>query len=331
MIALAAEWDRIRRSGQGDGRLEVPSRATGVSTGYGEVRLATGPQGEARLLVPVARPGRGRMPPGNQSLLVSYASYRNGSQVEHFIDLMLRDARLAGVFADLAEEILSRIGVGTPPDTAVKGTIDDFRKLLAAGPIGEVPANKIAGLIGELLVLDQLCAHDPAMVDAWVGPTGQRHDFRRGALAIETKTSMRSDATKIAVHGGEQLQAPLGSALFLAHIRAERADKGDLTVASIFSRIVGRGADEVLLEDRLHAVGCRAPDAEEWNEIAFSLEGFDIYAVNKNFPRIIPEIFPAGVLPPGISNLDYMVDLFHARDCKLPEVETTELLRGFCL
>ena len=126
---IEREWAEIRNSGQGDGILEVPSRTTGVTTGYGEVRLAIGPLGEPRLLIPVGRPAGGTTA-ASHNLYLARSSFRSGGKLEHFIDIILRNPHLGRVFSDLVEEILKRLKSGEGPETAVHGTIQDFRSLL---------------------------------------------------------------------------------------------------------------------------------------------------------------------------------------------------------
>ncbi|WP_417285891.1 PD-(D/E)XK motif protein [Cobetia marina] len=328
-LELALEWDLIRKSGKGDGILEIPSRPTDVSTGFGMVRIATGPVGEPRLLIPIGRPGKETISADNCNLKVGRAFYRSGGKGIHFLDLILKEPHLANVFAELAEEILKRIETGDAPETAVQGTIEDFRKLLAITPRTEVSPGELAGLIGELVILERLSADNPEAVSAWMGPLGQRHDFRHGPLALEVKTSTRADASRVQIHGSEQLLEPEGAELFLAHLRIERTDRGNLSIASLRKRIIELGADEPTLDKRLSAMGCREPQGDDWNAMTFSFEGMDFYAVTGGFPRIVSSSFPDDELPGGIVSLEYGIDLSHAREYRLNDVTSREMLRRF--
>ncbi|TVU71874.1 PD-(D/E)XK motif protein [Cobetia crustatorum] len=330
-LELAREWDLIRKSGKGDGILEVPSRPTEVSTGFGMVRAATGPAGEPRLLIPIGRPGKGNISAGNCNLTVGHAFYRSGGQGLHFLDLILKESRLANVFADLAEEILKRIEAGEAPETAVQGTIEDFRKLLAITPRTEIPLSELAGLIGELMILERLSAENPNAVSSWTGPLSQRHDFRRGDFALEVKTSTRADASRVQIHGSDQLLPPTGAELFLAHVRIEQTGRGDLTVAGLRQRIIELGVNETTLDIRLSAMGCREPQDEDWNGTAFSLEGMDIYTVREGFPRIVSSSFPGAAFPSGIVSLEYGIDLSHASEYRLNDTASRDIIRRFAL
>lgn len=326
---LEREWSEIRASGQGDGILEVPSRATTVTTGYGQVRIAIGPQGEPRLLVPVGRPASGSTTAGSRSLFLSRSSFRSAGKLEHFIDITLRNPRLTRVFTELVEEILKRLENGEGPEKAVHGTIQDFRNLLARTPEGEIPLTKLGGLIGELVILERLTAMRPEALDGWTGPIGQRHDFRRRGIALEVKTSLRSDAARVTIHGPEQLLPPSDGRLILAHVRLEPVDGGAISVARLHHAIIEHGTDELVLDERLAELGCSDPNAEEWNATHFALEGIDFYAVLPGFPSVTSESFPGGVLPLGVVTLTYEIDLSTARGYLLDLARSDAALSEF--
>ena len=326
---LERDWAEIRASGQGDGVLDVPSRATTVTTGYGQVRIAIGSAGEPRLLVPVGRPAPGTSNAGSHSLSLTRSSFRVAGKLEHFIDITLRNLLLTRVFSELVEEILKRLDSGTGPQAAVHGTIEDFRSLLARTPENEVPLTKLLGLVGELVVLETLTARLPSAVMSWNGPDAQRHDFRRRNIAIEVKTSLRSDASRVIIHGSEQMLPPSDGRLYLAHVRIEPVDAGPLSVAKLRRKIIEHGADEIVLDEQLAELGCRHPDADEWNAVGFALEGIGIYTVTPGFPSITPLSFRERTVPLGVAGLTYEIDLAIARPYLLDQPRADALLLEF--
>lgn len=318
MIKRAIErWKRLKAAGSGDGVIEVPSIDSGVATGFGMARYAIGAEGQPRLLVPVG----GRASPygltSTSKLLVTTSIYNVSGKGTLFIDVMCLDRALDIVFAELAEEILRRINEGLSPAKSVTASIDDFRELLKEKPREIVPENKIQGLIGELEVMRRLVAHNPFATKTWTGPFELRHDFRRGVHAVEVKTSGRSDATRVRIHGVDQLAPPSGGSLHLVHVRLERVENGQLSVGSVFDRILGLGADREALEKGLEAQGCLNPHGEEWNGLSFDLEGLTVYRVSKGFPRITGSSFAGGGVPEGVSALEYQIDLSHAKAFEL--------------
>lgn len=321
-------WKRLAGAGEGDGLLEVPSIESGVSSGYGQVRYAIGPNNEPRLLVPVGDAHDVPRLSSTPKLGLMVSRFNTGGKWIHYIDLMGRDRALDTVFADMSEEILRRISEGNPPGSAVSGTIEDFRNLLREASAKEACDNAILGLIGELHVLKMLCGISPYAVSSWVAPYEARHDFRSHLSALEVKSSGRSDARKVSIHGMEQLCPPAGGSIVLVHCRFERV-AGGMTVKSLCRDIIEAGGSETELTKGLASMDCDSPDSEAWNRISFSLQGMSSYRVEKGFPRIVGIDYPGGSFPEGIVSLEYEIDLSHASRFQMPEAEFRSFLEGF--
>ena len=236
-----------------------------------------------------------------------------------YIDVMNLDRALDAVFAEVAVEILRRIREGSAPVTAVGGTLQEFKELLRDGVGADVSDSKVIGLIGELLVLQSLCARTPHAVEAWTGPLDQRHDFRRSEMALEVKTSSRADATTVGITSIEQLTAPAGGSLVLVHVRIERAQSGSLSVSNLARALKEAGVDTGEIARRLASLGCESSDAAAWNRVQYELEGIAGYRVLEGFPRINAALFAEGRLPDGIRSVSYIVDLQAAQNFKLDE------------
>lgn len=322
-------WNELRDAGKGDGRLEVPSRTTAVGTGYGKVRMALGEQGEPRLLVPCGISEMGKQFLNTEALRIWTTRFSLNGSSSSFIDLQCLDQKLDAVFGDLVSELLSRLEAGNPPGEAVSSTVEDFRALLVSSSRDDVTREKLLGLVGELHVLERLVkVHGSGILKAWVGPHEQRHDFRVGTQAIEVKTSARSDATHITVHGIDQLSPPKGGALLLVHLSLEETEGGNLTVAKLFDKLVKDGVDSVLLLDQLHSAGCDDPHDKVWNRSGFNVEGEQSWEVTTGFPRLTEAELARGELPNGIDLLRYTVDLAAAENYRLPSDSYIAWLEG---
>ena len=321
-------WRRLRTSGVAETALEIPSLSTGIETGYGPVRFALGPEGQPRLLVPCGPGTTMTANRPNGKLSVTLSRLTHASRATMFIDITSIDRGLDPVFAEIADEIVHRIGNSTPPIVAVEGTIADFRELLREAGDQSIADSKIYGLIGELVVLRNLVQTTPAAVEAWTGPYDQRHDFRRRENALEVKTSSRADATKVSISSCEQLSEPSGGSLTLVHVRVERADKGDLFVAGLVSDILGYGVPKTALEKGLAAVGCLDSSSPDWNRIHCNLEGLTAYRVGPGFPRITSAQFPMGQLPDGIDSIVYTIDLRAAQPFLMQDEDRDAAFQG---
>lgn len=322
-------WGRLRSTGGGDGRLEVPSLSTQVETGYGPALYAVGPAGEPRLLVPF---GSGNPPKdlgSGPNLFAGISIFKIEGRSASFLDVMLSDQKLDNVFAELVGEILIRLRDGQAPAKAVSGTISDFRTLLLGQGRKDPSKSELMGLVGELAILNRLVDLKPGAIAAWTGPFGQRHDFRSGDHGMEVKTSGRADAGRLCINGFRQLQPPEGGTLFLAHVRLERADEGPLSVAGLCNSIIEAGAPRDSLMSALSEIGCDEPFDERWNSTRFSFEGLDMYRVEKGFPRLSPDEFLEGALPGGVVTVSYDIDLSHAREFLIAHDAITETFEGF--
>ena len=321
-------WKRLRNSGVAETSLEIPSLSSGVETGYGSVRFALGPEGQPRLLVPCGPGTTLTANHPNGKLSVTSSRLTHASRATMFIDIMCIDRGLDSVFAEIADEIIHRIGNGASPIGAVEGTITDFRELLREAEGQCVPDSKIYGLIGELVVLRVLAQITPMAVEAWTGPYDQRHDFRRRENALEVKTSSRADATTVSISSSEQLSEPTGGSLTLVHVKVERTDKGDLFVAGLVSDILAYGVPKAALERGLAALGCINPGSPDWNRIRCGMEGLTAYRVGPGFPRITAAQFVKGLIPDGIDSIVYSVDLRAAREFLMQDNDRDAAFRG---
>ena len=168
---------------------------------------------------------------------------------------------------------------------------------------------ELASLLAELMVLAEILERDPARsVGVWVGPTGARHDFRRGAEAIEVKSTLSHTAREAGINGIDQLEEPAGGSLTLAWYRLERAEDGPLSVFGLVDRLLAAGAPAGELYALLEQAGSPPALREAHDAVRFDLRECRFFAVEEDFPRIVPQSFPAGV-PEGVDDLRYRIAL----------------------
>lgn len=319
-------WGELKASGVGDGRLEIPSLAMEVDSGYGKVRYSLGENGERRLLIPVgkARPDKGFGETGSLKAHISRLSLAGNSQ--QFIDLTCTDPTLEQVFGELVDDIVTRIAAGTEPFAAVRGTLEDFRALLFPKRDNEVSSDALLGLLGELYVLSLLAERDAGAVDCWVGPKEQRHDFRTEARAIEVKTSRRTDTTHVTIHGIDQLLPPAGGRLVLIRVTLEPVPDGSIQLERLYRELLAAGVSRQALTDNLRAAGCENPLDPAWNVLAFSLERMNAWEVTEGFPQLTDGELKRGALEAGVSRIQYVVDLAAAEAHLMDKAQLTTWL-----
>lgn len=318
-------WQLLRQGGHESGGGSIPSVFAGVDADAGPVRLALGSRGEGRLLLPIGDAERVPPIPQTPTLRIRDETYLFGSQSWRFIDLTCLVTELDGVFGEVADEIMRRIVDGHGALKACMATLGEFRMLLV--PKSEGPGkHQIVGLVGELLLLDELAEVEPDACRMWRGPLGERHDFRAGTLAVEVKTSSRAANEVMRVTSIDQLLEPDGGELVLFRYTLEGSTGGQLSVGSLFASLVKRVSDPLQLRDLVTRAGCSDPGSEEWNGSTFSLEETRAYRVTSAFPRLVPTSLSAGSLATGVSAVEYDVDLSSAREALLDAQQRREFL-----
>lgn len=305
-------WLLVRAGDREATGLEVPAIPANLPTPAGDVRFAVGEHGEPRLLLPLKA---GESTPGSMeapALRIRISRFVLAGGSKRFLDLTCLEPDLEVVFAELADEILRRIGSGEGCVVAAMSTIEDFRALLLRASRAHVEARVIAGLVGELFVLNRLLDRSPSAWTAWCGPLGDRHDFRTGGHALEVKTTTKAGNAEVTVSSIEQMAEPTGGTLHLFYLTVEPASGGLLTVSALARAATAKADRTEGIRDGLTALGCSDMDAPEWNATAFRYEDQCLFEVSGGFPRLTPAMFPHGSLPAGVSGVSYRLDLLAA-------------------
>lgn len=303
---IQARWRSLRgRDAPGPAAFEVSSLT--IDTGHGPTALALSPLGQAQLLLPVASGGRRPAVDAPPALEITSAAMTGDGTRRTYVVVTCLDPALDRGFADLVEAVLTRIDAGEPVKDALAASIHDLGALFARVAPDRVEDRTVRGLVAELIVLRRLAGRDARAAALWFGPIPERHDFRGGVHAIEVKSASRRTGHVI-ISSVDQLEPPVGGTLQLWRVALERTEGGAATVATLVQEVEALTGYSRPLRDGLLALGCTDPDAPEWNRLSFNCEAIDAWAVEAGFPRIVPSLFPGGVLPVGIHGLTYELD-----------------------
>lgn len=286
--------------------VEVP-----VQVSAGPVLLGVGRDGR-RLLAPLAPGGERRLREDRRSGGVRFVrrGLDTGQGPRWFADLVCLRPELNGVFGALCVDVLTRLeALPGEPETILRQALAEWRSLFAgSGRLLSVP--RLAGLFGELTVLLRLLERSGDAFTTWVGPEGERHDFKRDHHAVECKTSLAHEGRRVRVHGLDQLEAPDGGRLLLAFLRVEALPGDGVSVPDLVERATAV-VEEASLMNRLELVGYRPEDAEHYAAIRFATLDDLWFEVDDDFPRLTAGSFPEGP-PPAVIDVDYTLDLSHA-------------------
>lgn len=313
-------WTILRAGDPASSNLEIPTVKTEVISAAGPVRLAVGPDGEPRVLLPLGERETVRTIVEAPSLRIVVTHLTQAEKQLRFLDIMCTAKHLESAFADVVEAIFSRVKQGLSCLEAAWTTLEDFRSLLLAQADAGPTIEKVAGLAGELLILNRLIDRSPGAWRAWRGPAGDRHDFRSGSTSLEVKTTMKQGKSTIVVHGLNQLEPNAGGSLHLSHLTLEPSAGGLLSIAALARSAFARVDHPGQLQATLADAGCADPGSTPWNRHQFNLEAEAFYEISEEFPRLIPASLTGGKVPVGVSAVAYNVDLAMASSCLRDQV-----------
>jgi hypothetical protein len=290
-----------------------------VTTPIGPLLAAVDHVGNRHLLVPLTAHQHIRLDRGGAALTVRERPLENDHAYERYADLGCLRRDLDEVFTGLVADILTAVEEG--PDRPLKAlyTVLSRWRALFQHSAAPLTSDRLAGLFGELVVLNDLLAGESTAVDFWTGPSGHRHDFTVGTRGIEVKTSAATTGRKVRIHGVEQLQPPPDGTLDLVWIRVERVAEQGSTISDLIDHARRAGDDDTGLLFKLAEAGYRPADADLYRDVRFVVREQRWYEVGDDFPRISPSS-----APPGISDLDYTVDL----DQEQPQVTDAPEIRA---
>ena len=217
------------------------------------------------------------------------------------------------MFCELLAEKLPDMDVGI----ALAKCHEEFERLLNGAE--SIPLGRLIGAIGEMLILLDAANLDPSAAKMWSGPRGERHDFRNGNIALEVKTTLRSEGKtlKVRITDLDQLEPPEDGELYLHAIKLEQAEGGALSVNGLFEALNnvldadGRRDIATLLATLGIDPKCTRPQ--------FSILSRTTYQVSGDFPRLTASRLLSGRPDSGVSAISYDLNLEHERGFLVPE------------
>lgn len=284
----------------------------------GKIQLGLDEEGREHLLVESPRA------PARQSGIVAITTVHRqltiGDPPRRYLDVTCEAAELVEVFDHFVAAVAERAsGSDSDLGALVDTVLDRWRSFFEA--TGAPPAPEtITGAVGELLLLREIAVKDPADVLAtWVGPRGGRHDFRRGAAAIEVKTSRSHTSRVVSIHGVDQLLEPDGGTLHLQFVRLEEVAGQGVCISDLIDDLADLGVPRLGLLEVLVDAGIPPAALNSVGATRFQIRERLTLPVDDAMPRIVPATFADGKQPAGIVDIRYRVDLDHVEPRALTE------------
>jgi len=228
----------------------------------------------------------------------------------------------------LMESIVDQLKAGSTLRHATSESIEGLKDLLAKRR--RLTDEKVAGLIGELLVLAHVLdtAGEEVALGAWLGPLSEEHDFGFPAFDAEVKTTL-SESRSHVIGSETQLEPVPERDLFLVSVQITRAGAAapSFTLPELVEQVRAR-LDQGLraFDNMLDGLGYRNVDADLYRTRVQLRSVPRAYLVDSEFPAItsarLDEVIPQRSLVGGVS---YRVDVSH-----LPFVLAPEPLTDLC-
>jgi len=284
--------------------------------------LGLGDEGRRHLLIPIDNHDKVKPDRASAGVHLLDRSLLDGGHLRRFLDVVCRKPHLEDLFSVIVTEIIESLQAPGRADQTVCGVLERWRELLETERVGAPSLEKLVGVFAELHVLGELAEQSSRVVEAWVGPDGERHDIVTPAGSVEVKGTRSRVGRQVEIHGVEQLEPPPSGELLLAYVRVERDPNGH-SVLDLVGDLERMGCSTERLRASLVKLGITADHEEAVRAIRLTVRERVTYAVMEDFPRIVRGTFPNGRMPEGVLSLNYTIDLSSEPPIPLPDTEWT--------
>jgi Putative PD-(D/E)XK family member, (DUF4420) len=310
----------------GERRLRVSQLPVVVESG--PLAVAVDHDGHRHFLVPIHTHRRIRPGLDGPVLQLSKRPLEDEDTFQTYADLACLRDDLGDLFTELCVDVLDAAEeVPDNPVRALYRVLDRWKALFRTHGVPLGP-EQLAGLFGELTVLNRLLEKDSSAHRLWHGPVGHRHDFSSGNTAVEVKTSTAGDGRRARIHGLDQLEAPDGGSLCLAWYRVQRtAVNGSGTAfLAMVERALRLCDDEAALLDLLARAGYHPADAGHYHDVRFATSEERWYRVEPEFPGLTTKTLAEAGVPVSVFDVEYTIDLSGDVPVPLPEGSVSGVL-----
>ncbi|MFD9906753.1 PD-(D/E)XK motif protein [Streptomyces sp. NPDC059063] len=308
--AVEEHWTRLEEEQTTDERRLRVSELPVVAE-HGPLVVAVDHDRHRHVLVPI--PSHRKIRPGlnGPALLLRKRPLEGADSYQTYADLTCLREDLNDLFTELCVDVLDQAReLPQNPTKALYRALDRWKALFRSqgDPLGP---EQLAGLFGELMVLNRLIAKDSSAHRCWRGPEKYRHDFSAGTTAIEVKCSTVDDGRRPRIHGLDQLEVPENGFLCLAWFRLRHTNvNGDGTgLVESIEQALRLCDDEGALLQLLAGAGYHPEDAARYRDVRFVIEEERWYQVDANFPGLTGRALVAAGVPISVTDVEYTIDL----------------------
>jgi hypothetical protein len=234
-----------------------------------------------------------------------------------WITISLEGVSERALFVSLSSYIcLKCMESGASTASTIKEALDEWKDLFLGRAEG-LTLNELAGLLGELLTLQELAESVSARaLDFWQGFEGESQDFR-----------CIVHGNSLAINGLRQLARPPEGALLLRHFRLQPESPQGISLATVIERLGHLGLDVVRLKECILRVGASPAQLSDASKV-FRVMERRCYQVDAGFPCLTEASFAEGKAPEGVSSVKYAIDLSKCAPFILQESDYLSRIRN---
>ena len=175
---------------------------------------------------------------------------------------------------------------------------EKWKTLLGNASLDKTPYSVLC----EMLVLKHVLTFDPTAF--WTASKAGTHDIESDTHSYEVKSTIIRYGAHLSISSQFQLLTP--KPLDLYFIRVEESPTG-VSINDVVGELTFLGYDEYLLEEQLTRFHFEKGSSDR--DKRYSLLEKRMYTVDDEFPKITARSFKDDVIPQGIVEINYVVDL----------------------
>jgi hypothetical protein len=215
-----------------------------------------------------------------------------------FLVLSLEDSARRDLFSTICADVVAAAASADKSNALIQflARLDAWRQFLRDRRSGLSRSDTI-GLIGELLVLENLLTANPRCLGSWQSPNDGLQDFLITGHALEIKTSL-GPASAITISSLDQLDTSGLHRLDLLHVRLNEMPNGR-SLQDILVAINACFADDQTqraFENALLRRGLMPDDQTARATPRIQLRAIDAYSITPGFPRLIRADLSAAII-----------------------------------
>lgn len=248
----------------------------------------------------------------HKMLKFDFSTYQiNGEEFEKYLSVTPPTLELSEIFLSFIRFVIDDIASQTSIDNIISLIIEkyeDWSAFFASGGSGKDSTSKIIGLMGELLILEQVVkTFDETAISTWWGPVRHRHDFEFANSGIEVKTTINPNSNEVEIHGLKQLSPDPGRSLYLAHLKLNLNPQG-LNISDLINQLLIYNVSKFELEEKIGKSGVTKELIDSFTNFKFNGFLARYFLVDDLFPSITQDNLSVDELS-RISRVSYKIDL----------------------